>query len=860
MFFFEDRTDAGQDLAERLLQYKKEDPLILAIPRGGVPVAAEVAKKLQASMDLFMVKKIGAPSQHELAVGAVSENGEPWLNMALIKRLGIDLKEVRESVKKKVLELNEQMRKLRGSSQKTDVAGRTVILVDDGVATGATLMAAIHLLKDQKPKKIIVAIPMGPKSTLKQLKEIADEVIFLESPDPFYAVGQWYRNFDQVSDDDVLKLMGKEPPTGHIAEEIQFHDGAEILKGDLITSTNMKGLIIFAHGSGSSRKSPRNKFVAGELNKLGFGTLLVDLLTESESAERSNVFDIELLIKRLLKATEFALHHLSNLNLPFAYFGASTGAAAALGAAAKTHRSVFAVVSRGGRPDLADSYLPKVLVPALLIVGGDDHQVIGLNQDAAKKLPNSKIVIVPKATHLFEEPGALEEVVEYASDWFLQNSPMSKPVEPPTERVLREIEKCAHPVKSEGAWNELIESIAKSRIVMLGEASHGSSEFYSIRRMISERLIRDHGFDFIAVEGDWPDCQKLNDFIHHKSTETTAKSIMRKFHRWPTWMWANDEAASLIEWMQNYQTGFYGLDVYSLFESIEYVKEYAAKISSELKKEVSDHYSCFEPFQRNEKSYAKFLTKFDEGCRQEVTETLGRMLRLRMEDIGAKNGELFNAQQNARIVKNAEQYYRAMILGGPDSWNVRDRHMMHTLEILLNRYPPGSKCIVWAHNTHIGDYHATDMLDQGYVNLGGLAREKFGMDQVSLVGFGTYQGTVLASPAWDGPETITGLPPALPESFEFFCHTASKSLQAQRFYMLFDAALRKSVLGLRRYGHRAVGVVYEPRFENHGRNYVPTVMAKRYDAFVYVDKTSALRSIPTLQDRRDFPETWPGGI
>lgn len=397
------------------------------------------------------------------------------------------------------------------------------------------------------------------------------------------------------------------------------------------------------------------------------------------------------------------------------------------------------------------------------------------------------------------------------------------------------------------------------RTRLLGEATHGTQEFYNIRRYISERLIQDHGFNFIAVEGDWPDCQKLNDYIQSGQGES-AQKIMRQFQRWPTWMWANEETAGLIEWMRNYRASFYGLDVYSLFESLDYVKEFARKLDPEMAQSVLQGYACFDPFERNEKAYARYLTKFDEGCRQEVTKNLRALLRLRLDEIKVSSPELLNAQQNARIIAHAEQYYRSMLFGGAESWNTRDMHMIDTLESLLHYTGANSKCIVWAHNTHIGDYHATDMLNEGYVNLGGLAREHFGSDQVALVGFGTYEGQVLASPAWDGPETKMLLPAARKASFEDFCHKTAQNLKTKRLYIVFDASARSGVLGTRHYGHRAVGVVYQPQIEARGTSYVETIPARRYDAFVFVDKTSALVSIPTKSNPLQFPETWPGGL
>lgn len=862
MRHFQDRTEAGKALAERLAPYEKEHPLVLAIPRGGVPVAYEIAQGLNAELDLLMVKKISLPEFPEVALGAVSEDGRPWFNNSLIKRLGLSKSSLKTAAEAKTQELLNQIRELRGNKQAVPAEGRTVIVVDDGVATGATLKAALEILRLRKPKKIIVATPVAPEKTLKTLSKWADEVICLLAPSPFYAVGDWYLDFTQVSDQEVVGLLQAPQGGGEesLFREISFRDGGIELKADLQIVKDMRGVVVFAHGSGSSRFSPRNRFVAQELNKAGFGTLLADLLTEEESSDRKNVFDVELLIRRVQKATATMMHYLPSFEVPIAYFGASTGAAAALGAAAQSPREIFAVICRGGRPDLALNYLSQVKAPTLLIVGAEDTQVIPLNQSAARNIKNSKVILVPHATHLFEEPGTLEEVVEYSVDWLQQYSPEAKSTLTPVESVVREIQDIAHPVKSEGAWNDLIQKISKAKVVMLGEATHGTAEFYSVRRMISEKLIRDHGFDFIAVEGDWPDCQKLNDYIR-TGEGRSAQNIMRQFHRWPTWMWANDETASMIEWMQSFQAGFYGLDVYSLFESMDYVKAYAKdNLDPELAKAINDRYAGFDPFERNEKAYAQFVVKFPQGFREEVVQNLRELLRVRLEDLGAKNSDLLSAQQNARIVKNAEEYYRSMIFGGPESWNVRDQHMIETLDLLLHRGPQQRKAIVWAHNSHIGDYHATDLLEEGYLNLGGLAREKFGQDQVALVGFGSYQGAVLASPAWDGPETVTPLPAARDASFEFYCHKASKNIGSQRFYMVFDPKARKTVLGTRKYGHRAVGVVYQTRFENHGRNYVPSLIAKRYDAFVFIDKTSALRSIPTIKTTQELPETWPGGV
>ena len=423
MHYFQDRTEAGQLLAQRLLPYKKDRPIILAVPRGGVPVAAEVAKELQAPLDLLLIKKIGLPGDEELAIGALGEAAEPWLNQELISKLRVHRKDIDRVITQKKAELARQNENWRDLREHVEVLGRNLIVVDDGVATGATQFAAVKLLRQMKAKKIIVAVPLGPLDTLKKLKEVADEVIYLEAPYPFFAVGPWYLNFSQVSDQEVSKYLQNLKRKTHRQEEFEFVDGEAKLKADLTIVKEMKGLVIFAHGSDSSRKSPRNQFVAKVFNKAGFGTLLVDLLTEFEAGNRKNVFDVALLVRRVLAATDAVILRLKSSELPIAFFGASTGAAAALGAAVKTNHSVFAVISRGGRPDLAEVDFAKVNVPVLLIVGGEDLQVIALNKKVEKLLPQVTMVIVPGATHLFEESGALEKVAVLARNWLLENLP-----------------------------------------------------------------------------------------------------------------------------------------------------------------------------------------------------------------------------------------------------------------------------------------------------------------------------------------------------------------------------------------------------------------------------------------------------
>lgn len=857
---FEDRKEAGRMLGERLLGFLDQNPVILAIPRGGLPVAYEVARHLKAPLDVLLVKKIGAPSNPEFAVGAVSEDAKAYFNEEVIRKLSINRKQLQLIARQKTDDIKQQLKTYRGKAAALSIKDRTVIIVDDGIATGSTLVTAIQYLRGKHPRRIVVAAPVAAKNAIKLLHEKADEVVCLYEPEPFTAVGLWYKNFDEVSDDQAAYLL-KECSylQQQNTEELSFRAGDAQLWGDLQTAKEMRGLVIFAHGGGSSRQSPRNQLVAKELNKAGFSTFLIDLLTETEAADPVRILDVPLMAKRLTAATNTVLGHLKNKKLPVAYFGSDSGAEVVLLTASQTEHPIYSIICRGGRMDPSEEFLAKVHAPTLLIIGAADTTAIELNAQAQKKLKNSSLSIIPKATRLFEETGALDKVIELTLDWLVSHLPNERHSYFPQEEVLRELQQHARSVTDSSSWDELIQSLSSRRVVMLGEATHGTQEFYHFRRLISERLIKDHGFNFIAVEGDWPDCMKLNEYIQY-GRGRNARDLMMQFHRWPTWMWANEETATLVENLKVNKTGFFGLDVYSLFESMDYVNAYAMRALPNQAAQIRAKYACFDPFDRDEKLYAKSLLEFPEGCRHEVIANLRDLLRLRIDSKTKQSPEYFNAQQNARIVANAEHYYRAMLFGGPPSWNIRDHHMLDTLQQLLHRAGPQSKCIVWAHNSHIGDYHATDMLEAGYVNLGGLARERFGKEKVALVGFGTYQGQVLASSAWEGPETVTTVLPARPSSFEDYCHRAAEGLPSKDFYIVFDKLSENSVLRQRSYGHRAIGVVYNTRAEAKGHNYVPTIPAQRYDAFVFIDRTSYLQSIPTKTTHLDLPETWPGGF
>lgn len=421
---FTNRRDAGRQLAERLMRFAADDPVVLGLARGGIPVAYEVAQALRAPLDVLVVRKLGAPGNPEYGIGAVAEGDVIVLDHEAVRSLLMGVEELDGAVARARAEIEARVRRYRGGRPPLDVAGRTVIVVDDGLATGGTARAALHAVRAQRPRRLILAVPVGARDSVASLCEEADEVECLLEPERFWAVGLWYAHFEPTSDAEIARLLdgdGARPalsmPTVREVR-IPIPGGGEIA-GDLTVPPLTHGLVVFAHGSGSSRHSPRNREVAAALNRRGLATLLLDLLTIAEERDRANVFDIGLLAERLVAATRWTQGQHDLAGLPVGYFGASTGAGAALWAAAELGGEVGAVVSRGGRPDLAVSRLGEVRAPVLLIVGGDDEIVLELNQEAQRALrAPSEIAIVPGATHLFEEPGALECVSQLAGDWF----------------------------------------------------------------------------------------------------------------------------------------------------------------------------------------------------------------------------------------------------------------------------------------------------------------------------------------------------------------------------------------------------------------------------------------------------------
>lgn len=439
---FRDRADAGRRLAARL-GHLGCDVVVVGLPRGGVPVAAEVARALGAPLDVVVVRKLGVPWQPELAMGAVGEDGVTVLDARVLGATRLDEADVERVARRERREVERRVARFRGGRARVPVEGRTVVVVDDGVATGSTARAACRVVRALGARRVVLAVPVAPRGWEQRLGDDVDELVALETPEGFEAIGQFYADFAQTPDADVLRHLADAAartfgtPAAAAARDLAVRehvtvptDGVE-LEGELTVPAHARGLVVFAHGSGSSRHSPRNRHVAGLLEAAGLGTLLVDLLSPEEERDRSAVFDVPLLAARLEAATRRLGRHPSTPGLAVGWFGASTGAAAALWAAAEQESPVRAIVSRGGRPDLAAQRLHRVTAPTLLVVGGADEAVLDLNVRARSMLRcPTELSVVPRAGHLFAEPGALDQVAVLARDWFVRHLAGPAPGDP----------------------------------------------------------------------------------------------------------------------------------------------------------------------------------------------------------------------------------------------------------------------------------------------------------------------------------------------------------------------------------------------------------------------------------------------
>jgi erythromycin esterase-like protein len=425
-----------------------------------------------------------------------------------------------------------------------------------------------------------------------------------------------------------------------------------------------------------------------------------------------------------------------------------------------------------------------------------------------------------------------------------------------------------------GDYDPLLNLIGDARFVLLGEASHGTHEFYRARAEITKRLIREKGFTAVAVEADWPDAYRVNRYVRGRGEDRTGEEALGGFKRFPTWMWRNADVLEFVGWLREHndrlgpqetKTGFYGLDLYSLHASIEAVLDYLERVDPEAARRARYRYSCFEHFGEDTQAYGYAASHgLTEGCEDEV---IGQLLELQRRaaqyaslDGRVAEDEFFFAEQNARLVLNAEQYYRSMFHGRADSWNRRDRHMAETLDALdahLSARGPAAKIVVWEHNSHLGDARATEMGEGGELNVGQLVRERHGAQAV-LVGFSTYSGTVTAASDWDSPAERKRVRPALGGSYEALFHDVG----LPRFFIALRGIEGRAAAALRGPRlERAIGVIYLPRSERLS-HYFHARLTEQFDAVLHFDETRAVEPLERTApwETGEPPETFPTGI
>jgi len=434
---------------------------------------------------------------------------------------------------------------------------------------------------------------------------------------------------------------------------------------------------------------------------------------------------------------------------------------------------------------------------------------------------------------------------------------------PDEERLLRDLADAAEPFASieTADLDPLMRRIGSARIVLLGEATHGTSEFYRMRERITRELIVKKGFRFVAIEADWPDAARVDHYVRHfqyPPSEWTA------FARFPVWMWRNTEVRDFVSWLRKHngaleadaRVAFHGLDLYSLYDSIRSVLNYLDEVDPESARVARERYGCLTPWQRDPATYGHAaLTGAYPTCESDVVRTLADLLAKRRA-YAEHDGERFlDAEQNARLVANAERYYRIMYYGSRASWNLRDSHMFETLKNLLAFHGADSKAVVWAHNSHVGDAGATEMAARGEYNIGQLCRKEYG-EQAYLVGFGTHSGTVAAATDWDGPMEVKNVQPALPDSYEQLCHATGLA----RFMLGLRG--RGELCGSKGLGRqrleRAIGVIYRPETERVS-HYFRANLPQQFDEYVWFDHSRAVTPLEAAEIR-GLPDTYPFGV
>jgi erythromycin esterase-like protein len=429
------------------------------------------------------------------------------------------------------------------------------------------------------------------------------------------------------------------------------------------------------------------------------------------------------------------------------------------------------------------------------------------------------------------------------------------------------IKEVAYPLTGASTdYDSLLELIGDARFVLIGEATHGTHEFYEQRAEITKRLIQEKGFTAVAVEADWPDAYRVNRYINRISKDVTPDEALNGFQRFPTWMWRNIDVVSFVGWLRDYndalpnnatKVGFYGLDLYSMYSSIEAVLAYLKKVDPEAAKRARDRYSCFENFGEDTQAYG-YAANFSlsDSCQKEAVNQLIELQHKMKEYSTVAEDEFFYAEQNARLVKNAEEYYRSMFKGRISSWNLRDRHMAETLDCLvehLDRQGSRTKVVVWEHNSHLGDARATDMGAAGELNVGQLVRERYADDAI-LIGFTTYTGTVTAASTWGGVTQLKQVRPALPNSYEALFHDTGMP-----WFLLDLRQQNQAIKGLETPKlERAIGVIYLPTTERVS-HYFYARLPEQFDFVIHIDDTKGVQPLDRTPhwEVGEAPETYP---
>ena len=665
---FRDRRDAGRVLAGLLDQYRdRPDVLVLGLARGGVPVGYEVAAALGAPLDVFLVRKLGVPGRQELAMGAIASGGVIVINDDVVRGLGIAPETTQRVAEEESRELQRREQAYREGRPAPDVVGKVVILADDGLATGASMRAAVQALRQLGPARIVVAVPAAPESACRELTAMADEVVCATTPSPFFAVGASYWDFTQVTDEEVRDLL---------------------------------------RAAATSRP---------------------------------------------------------------------TGAGAAGPTEAAIIRAEAAPVEEG--------------------------------------------------------------------------------------------------VPSDGALSDLV---GDAQFVLIGEASHGTHEFYAARARMTRRLIEEKGFGAVAVEADWPDAYRVNRYVRARSDDVTAEEALRGFERFPTWMWRNAVVLDFVGWLREHnddlggderaKAGFYGLDLYSLYRSIHEVISYLNRVDPAAAARARERYACFDHASGGDGQAYGFAAAFGAGesCEKEMLEQLVDLQRHALE-YARRDGliaadEFFYAEQNAKVVQASAEYYRTMFSGRVSSWNLRDQHMAGTLDALAGhlsrqRGRP-AKMVVWAHNSHVGDARATELGSQGELDIGQLVRERH-PGSCRLLGFTTYTGTVTAASDWGGPAERKWVRPALPDSVEELFHDAGE----KGFMLSFGHAPQAAQTLRSARAERAIGVIYRPATERQS-HYFRSRVADQFDAVIHIEETRAVEPLERTAgwERGEVPETYPFAV